>query len=373
MKLLLIGANSTDQATLNKIFSRGNHTLTQVTNAEQALHLLSTSRYDVIAINESLADMAIKQCLKALVTSAPHALKIVITQAKDTEFDLAHNQLPSPIQAADMVAMLEAMVPQQKAITKKQIVNAVGQVKTLPSPPKVYMQLNQLLKQTNTDSAKIAEIICRDPALVAKVLQFVNSSAMAKGKQITNIGDAITKMGVDTLCCIVMTAELFAYEPNIPEFSIEQEQKHCLATARMAASVVKVHLKQHALLAGLLHSIGKLVLYEVDAKQTKKFMAECLGSSDNIGLEQKIFSTDHAQVGGYLLHLWGLPYAIVESIVLQYQPEKLLDKPFGVAHAVYLANTLLKERELSPRFVETFKLEPMLEKLQARAEKVRSF
>ena len=40
-----------------------------------------------------------------------------------------------------------------------------------------------------------------------------------------------------------MTAELFAYEPNIPEFSIEQEQKHCLATARMAASVVKVHLK----------------------------------------------------------------------------------------------------------------------------------
>ncbi|REL36652.1 HDOD domain-containing protein [Thalassotalea euphylliae] len=373
MKLLLIGANSADQATLNKIFSRGNHTLSQVANAEQALELLAASRYDVVVVNEQLADMAVEACLKALIQAAPHALKIVVTHDDNSDFDLAHEQIRSPIHAAELVALLEAMVPQHRAITKKHIVDAVAKIKTLPSPPKVYMQLNQLLKQSTTDSAKIAEIISRDPALVAKVLQFVNSSAMAKGKQITNIGDAITKMGVDTLCCIVMTAEMFSYQPNIPDFSIEQEQQHCLATARMAASIVKAQLKQQALLTGLLHGIGKLVLYEVDEKQTKKFMAERLNGSDNIGLEQKLFNTDHAQVGGYLLHLWGFPYAIVEALVLQYQPEKLLNKPFGTAHAVYLANTLLKERELSPLFIEKFKLEPMLEKLVARAEKIRNF
>ena len=125
--------------------------------------------------------------------------------------------------------------------------------------------------KTSTDSAKIGQIISQDPALSAKVLQFANSSALSRGKALNSITDAITKMGVDTLSCIVMTAELFAYEPNIADFSIEKEQLHCLAVARLAASLVEPSLKQDALMAGLLHGIGKLVLFEINPALTKKF------------------------------------------------------------------------------------------------------
>ncbi len=263
-----------------------------------------------------------------------------------------------------------------RVITKKLIVKAVASVKTLPSPPKVYMQLNALLSEKNTDSKKIALVIMQDPALAAKVLQFSNSALLNKGagkaKVLTSIPEAITKMGVDTLCCIVMTAELFAYNPDIEDYSIVQAQLHCLATAKLAASMVKPELKQATMLAGLLHDIGKVVLYEINPKLTQTFFKHRKTNQDNIRLEQKVFGTDHCQIGGYLLHLWKFSPNLIEAIVLHHSPSKLLRKSFGIAQAVYIANQLLQKHELSTNFVEHYQLGSVLDKLKDKALKLQS-
>ena len=259
-----------------------------------------------------------------------------------------------------------------QAITKTVIVKAVASVKTLPSPPKVYLQLNALLQESNTDSQRFADIIMQDPALAAKVLQFSNSSFMVNGKALTSITDAITKMGIDTLCCIVMTSELFSYKPDIDNFSIVNEQLHSLATAKLAASLVKPELKQEAMLAGLLHDLGKVVLYEINPKLTKTFFKHKAKSKDNILLEQKVFSTDHCHIGGYLLHMWKFSNSLIEAVVLHHSPEKLLRKSFGIAQATYVADKLLHEQELDSAFVEHYKLAPLLEKLMARAARLQS-
>ena len=258
-----------------------------------------------------------------------------------------------------------------QAITKKVIVRAVASVKTLPSPPKVYLQLNALLQEANIDSQKVADIITQDPALAAKILQFSNSAFMVNGKPLTNIADAITKMGLDTLCCIVMTSELFSYQPKIENYSIVNEQLHSLAVARLAASLVKPESKQEAMLAGLLHDLGKLVLYEINPKLTEKFFKYKVQAKDNIALEQKIFGTDHSHIGAYLLHTWNFSPRIIEALVLHHTPEKLLRKSFGIAQATYLADKLIHEHALDETFVEHFKLTPLLEKLTARAAKLR--
>lgn len=370
MKVLFVSVDEQDIATIEKVFARGNHQITIIDTTDDALELCSSLTFDVVMATDNPLCMPASEFLNVVNQFCPNAIKIFVNQHAEIRCKHAHQQLISPINAQAFVEVIESFSRSNAAVTKKQIVDAVAEIKILPSPPKVYMQLNNLLQDKTADSQKIAEIIIQDPALVAKVLHFVNSSAMAKGKQIKSIPDAITKMGIDTLCCIVMTAELFSYEPNIEGFSLADEQIHALSVAKLAASIVKPELKLDTLLAGLLHDLGKLVLFEIDPALTKKFSTQKVASGDNSLLERKIFSTTHCQVGGYLLHQWHFSYMVIEAVVLHHSPEKLLRKSFGVSQAVYVADRLIRGHEIHPEFIKHYKLESVLEKLTLRAEKL---
>jgi len=371
MNILLIDTQQQVLAILKSAFNE-NDDITHVTNLSILQELLQKKRFDVVITPSLLGKINGDSLLKTLAKNHPNMVRVQIINHELYSKNYAHFNFNLPLNIADIKSKLTQCQTHSKAITKSLIVKAVAGIKTLPSPPKVYMQLNSVLKEKNTDSQKIAEIILQDPGLTAKVLHLANSTFMSNGKSITSINNAITKMGVDTLSCIVMTAELFTYAPDIPGFSLVDQQLHSFATAKLAASMVKPELKQQAMIAGLLHAIGKVVLYEIKPDLTEKFFKLRHPKEDNKRLEQKVFGTDYCHVGGYLLHTWSFSYALIEAIILQGSPEKLLKPPFGIAQAVYLANILLKERKPDPAFIEYFKMEGVMEKLEERANKLRS-
>lgn len=372
MKVLFVTTNEKDIATVETVFARGSHQVTIIDNVESALELCKSLTYDVVMANERQPTAITgNEFLSHVAQLCPNAIKVYVSENSDVRCKHAHQQFVTPLDRAEFIQTIESFSRTNSTITKKQIVDAVAEIKTLPSPPKVYMQLNNLLQDQTTDSQKIAEVIIQDPALVAKVLHFANSSAMSKGKQVKSIPEAITKMGLDTLCCIVMTAELFSYEPNIEGYSLIDEQLHCLGVAKLAASIVKPDLKLDALLAGLLHDIGKLVLFEIDHSLTKQFLKLKFSNMENSPLERKIFGTDHCQIGGYLLHQWNFPYEIIEAVVLHHSKDKQLRKSFGVSQAVFLADKLIREQDIDEDFINHYKLDAVMEKLEARAEKLR--
>ena len=378
MKVLIV--DNTDQSllALKKAFYDGPCQTAYVDNGKHALKALSQHRFDVIISVLNLGKISGLEILKAISLKYPSMIRVAITNDIESENNLnaqarniSHNTFAFPLNIGNIHQTISALADNNKAITKDHIIKAVAKVKTLPSPPKVYLQLNAIIEDSKTDSVKISEIISQDPALAAKVLQFSNSSFMNQGKPINNITEAITRMGLETLCCIVMTAELFSYEPDIPDFSLIKEQLHCLSTARFAASMVKAELKRDTLLAGLLHDIGKVVLFEMDAKLTHKYFQYRVKSANNNVLENKVFGTDHNHVGGYLLHMWSFSYHLIEAVVMHHRPEKLLKKSFGIAQAVYLADVLLRDQKPDDKFIEHFKLENVLEALEKRAAKLR--
>jgi len=374
MNILIIDASQPQLATLQDSFKTSNSSLTYVNELDFSMNTLITTKFDVVIISVLLKKISTVKLLASLAKSFPAMVRVVISeQSKSLEHvdSLAHYNYIQPINVKNIVNTITSLAENQKAITKESIIKAVARVKTLPSPPRVYMQLNAVLKENNTDSKKISDIISQDPALAAKVLQFSNNTFMSKGKALTSISDAITKMGLDALCCIVMTAELFSYEPDIKGFSLLDQQLHCLATAKLAASMVKPELKQTAMLAGLLHDIGKLVLFEMNPKLTSLYLKNCKPATNNIALENKVFKTNHCQIGAYLLHVWSFPYSVIEAIILHHSPDKLLGKSFGIAQAVYLADTLLRQLEPCTKFIEHYKMQGILETLQQRATRLK--
>ncbi|MCP4648271.1 MAG: HDOD domain-containing protein, partial [bacterium] len=97
----------------------------------------------------------------------------------------------------------------------------------------------------------------------------------------------------------------------------------------------------HAFMAGMLHDSGKLVLAANFSEQYLQVLD--VVQRENTLLtdeESKVFGTTHAEVGGYLMDLWGLPGPIIEGLVFHHCPSKYAGKQFLPLTAVHVANAL---------------------------------
>jgi len=99
-----------------------------------------------------------------------------------------------------------------------------------------------------------------------------------------------------------------------------------------------------AFLGGLLHDVGKLILAANLPAQFKQAIS--ISREKNILLhdaEMELFSTSHAEMGGYLMGLWGLPDSIIESIIFHHNPNNFIIDDFSPVTAVHAANVLAHE------------------------------
>ena len=142
MKLLVVAPSTNDQALLSKMFANGNHQLTVVADADSALTFLSANNEcDVVLASSSLNNIAIGDFFALIAGQAPKAIRLAINDTNSDEaFKNAHHKFAAPLTSQALVKVLEQALNNQKDITKQIIVKAVSEVKTLPSPPKVYMQ-----------------------------------------------------------------------------------------------------------------------------------------------------------------------------------------------------------------------------------------
>jgi putative nucleotidyltransferase with HDIG domain len=95
---------------------------------------------------------------------------------------------------------------------------------------------------------------------------------------------------------------------------------------------------------GLLHDIGKLVIAEKSPEHLARAIAGM--RQDNRPLffvEEDLIGVSHAEVGAYLLSLWGLPGPLVEAVAYHHHPERAPQEKADMVAVVYLSNLLAHE------------------------------
>jgi len=222
----------------------------------------------------------------------------------------------------------------------------VGQMNRLPSIPSLYNEIIEALQDPEVPLDIVGEIIGKDMAMTAQILKLVNSAFFGLRRQISSSAEAATYLGLDTLRALVLSINVFSqYESiQVAGFSFSSLWAHSLDTARAAKRVALAasgdrKMADEAFVSGLLHDAGKLVLVANFAEQ----YAEVLGLVRTAGLdqcsaEQRIFGVNHADVGGYLLGLWGLPVPVVEAIAFHHRPGDAGEKEIGPLAAVHIGN-----------------------------------
>jgi HD-like signal output (HDOD) protein len=118
-----------------------------------------------------------------------------------------------------------------------------------------------------------------------------------------------------------------------------------MLTAVLAKKIVgNPALADAAFTAGLLHDIGALVLLHaappdyVRALDRKKEL-----NGDSAAAEREIFGVTHAEVGAYLLGLWGIPFPIVEAVAFHHRPNEVAPESRPLVAAVHIASGLIEE------------------------------
>ena len=194
----------------------------------------------------------------------------------------------------------------------------VASVQHLPLFTGTAMQLIRSVDQEDVTVGELSRLISTDAALVAHLLRIVNSSYYGVSRRIGTVSDALSVLGVNlirrTVTAAVLQRPLFAY---LHETSVARAfWRHgllCAALARHLAMQKGVD-GELAYMAGLMHDVGRLAML-MQFPQQSDVLLRVRSDDDNFGIDREFsrFGFDHAQVGGALLELWGLPEQIVQA------------------------------------------------------------
>ena len=137
----------------------------------------------------------------------------------------------------------------------------------LVSPPSTYLQLNKLVQDPDSAIDDISAVINTDPALATRLLKIVNSPFYGFPSQINTISRAITIVGTRELMHLVLATSVINAFRGIPASLIDMDDfwHHSFATAitaKLLAEECGHKATERFFIAGLLHNIGSLVLYQ---------------------------------------------------------------------------------------------------------------
>jgi putative nucleotidyltransferase with HDIG domain len=238
---------------------------------------------------------------------------------------VAHRYLSKPFSPSELTELLQHLCDTRNSAANERIRQYVGRIDSIPAISKTHLELTKALQSLSLPLADIGTIIERDPALTAKILQIVNSARFAPARRVTNVCDAVQLIGFDVVRAVAMSIQVFELCRSIAKTEVfKAVWEHSLATgfaAKRLAILENLPAEEcdDAFMAGLLHDIGKVVLATSSTEYRLLWELHSADSQELHAREMEAFGACHAQVGAYLLRLWGLPENLVHLVEFHHQ------------------------------------------------------
>jgi HD-like signal output (HDOD) protein len=227
----------------------------------------------------------------------------------------------------------------------------VDAVKGLVSPPDVCTRVLHLVRSPDATAREIGEVISRDPSLTARLLRIVNSPFYGVRKRVDTVSRAVAIVGGRELYSLVVAVSAAATFMRIPNDLVNMDTfwRHsvfCGLISRNLAKRCRVLHPERLFVAGLLHDIGSLVIYNRQPEKARELLDGAQGDEGRLyGLEMEALGFSHAHLGGLLMASWSLPDALQEAVLWHHQPEHAKESPLEAA-IVHVAEKLANRSEI---------------------------
>lgn len=318
---------------------------------KEALEELSKSHFDVVVSDMRMPQIDGAVLLKEVKDRYPHIVRIILSGYAEIETTLravpvAHQFLSKPCDPRRLEEIIEQISVLQAMLNSELLKNLIGRIDSLPTFPKIYQALTEVLSKPESSLQDLSAIIERDMAMSAKVLQLVNSSFFGLSHRITSVASAVTFLGLNMLKNLTLSLEVFRVfegKAELQGFSLEQFQRHAILTAHLAKKMFKdPRSGEDAFIAGMLHDIGKLLMMAYFPDESVIICKEMKAQGKKRSIVEKdLLGVTHAEMGAYLLGIWGVPYSVVEAIANHHTTVTAPYRKFDIVSAIYVANRLV--------------------------------
>ncbi|RIL04911.1 MAG: hypothetical protein DCC71_12390 [Proteobacteria bacterium] len=181
----------------------------------------------------------------------------------------------------------------------------------IPVFPGVALKAQRLLADPDAELEDVEELVASDPALAAALLRAANSAAFGAREPASTIREAAVRLGIRrTGQLVIVFSQHRSYEMRDGRLRAMAETlwRHAAASALgadwLARRLSLASVESHAMLAGLLHDVGKLFMLNVIDDLGEK-QAGGVRFSDELVLA--VVDGLHCEQGERLLESWSIP------------------------------------------------------------------
>jgi HD-like signal output (HDOD) protein len=219
-------------------------------------------------------------------------------------------------------------------------------VKSIPTLPTVLIELSRRMDDPKTSSDDLAQVIQQDQAIASKVLKLVNSPFYGYSGRINSINQGIVILGFNAIKNLVLSTSVMEAFKDIESgdnFRMDMLWVHSASVAGLAKLLAErsgAADPEEAFVCGLLHDIGKVLLWSSEPK----LLSGCIQASRTHRvpfdeLELRVLGFMDSELAAVLAENWKFPASLRECLRWRPQPERA-GSSAPLASAVHCANIL---------------------------------
>ncbi|MEI6211218.1 MAG: response regulator [bacterium] len=322
------------------------------TSGAQALRIMEQENIDVVVSDIGMPGMDGATLISVVSELYPKTTRMVFTALRannDIGFRTAgsaHQFFLKPTAISLIAERIKSVQRLRNNLPTQGMDLIVSHIRSLPSLPAIYTELDQELNNPNSSMVSVGKILEKDIAMSAKVLQLVNSAFFGMHERVTRPAQAVVLLGGEVMKSLLLGLHLITSWKTsyTPYFSIQELWRHGLSVAAGAQAIALAEgcTREQAdefYAAGLFHDIGKIIIADnlpESCDHIQKLVRE-RGLSTRQA-EREVLGATHAEAGAYLMALWGFSDNIVNACAFHHQPSVLESKGFSPVAAVHCAN-----------------------------------
>lgn len=203
-----------------------------------------------------------------------------------------------------------------------QIRSIIDSIDELPSLPDVVITVNRMLRDPHVKVRDVSLMIGKDMGLVAKILKLVNSAFFGLRSKVSNLPDAISLLGFDTIHRITVSLSVIEAFPGCQadrNISPAELWGHAIRTGVYCEALSRQSGLCHpddAFIAGLLHDLGIIAIcgYLPDVLAKITYLMKQTGRPFFIVESSITDGLSHADIGARIAARWQFPDPLTFAI-----------------------------------------------------------